>query len=321
MMLRVSRVVAVLMGVVALQACATQEIEIREARVELMEPYAPAAATLVGQVSLPTRVTAALTATVNWGDGSAEADLTLDSSGRFNSKHSFANAGTYAVTVNAKAGLNAEGSTTVTATVARPLANVSFECVTCDNSGACTVVADCTFDTPTVTFRARSEGGINAIRYRWNFGDNSMPLEGEVVSHDFANAETYSVTVVASDSISSLDSFSKNVVINSIPVVEVELDQMLPLNNMQRRPAFQGNDSQAPATAILSIRAYGEPPITFIVDWGDMSNGVFPAYPGDGTRFETTHVYQTAGTFTATVTGVDRLGQQGEVSFNYVVTP
>lgn len=317
MMLQIKRVTLALLGAVAFQACAAQEIEIRDARVELMEPYAPAAATLVGQVSLPTRVTARLSAKVSWGDGSNEEDLSLDSSGRFTAKHSFANPGTFAITVSATAGINAEGSTTVTAAVARPLSNVSFECVTCDGTGACTVVSDCAYDTPTVTFRARSEGGINAIRYRWNFGDESMPLEGDVVTHDFRTADTFRVTVVASDSISSLDSASREVIINATSVVDILFGQDLA---SMPKPQFQGSNT-APATAQLNISATGEPPITFIVDWGDDGNSVFPSYPGDGSDFQTTHEYLASGTFTVKVTGVDRLGHQGSRQRNYVVAP
>jgi PKD repeat protein len=298
-------------GAVLLYACTTRDIEIRELRVELMNPYAPAAALVVGKVTVPQAVGGnKLTATVNFGDGSSSADVDLDSEGHFSVKHDFNTAGSFDVLVEAKSGNTAKGSSSIRADIYQPLGGLAVTCRLCDNAGGCQEASDCTVPGPAVTLSVTSQGGFNATRYTWNFGDVTPPMDGQVVTHEYRQSGTYRVTVVASDTLSSQSAFSTDVNVEGIAPVEVSTGVA----------TFADNNAHAPNdVAQLAINANGVPPLTLLVTWGDESNNVYPSYAGDGSTFRATHTYLLQGTYTATVTAVDRLGNQNSTTRNFTV--
>ena len=129
----------------------------------------------------------------NFGDGQTGTGATVN--------HTYASAGTYQVTLTVSCGGHCTNQKTQTVTVnAQPSANFTYTTVCQGNA---------------TQFTSTSAGQIQS--YSWNFGDGQTGT-GQNVSHTYANAGTYQVTLTvqgAGDSCS--DHITQTVTVNATP--------------------------------------------------------------------------------------------------------
>jgi PKD repeat protein len=300
------------LGLVALAAagasCNDREIEVSELRVELPEPYAPVSALVAGQVILPTQTGGDISAKVNFGDGTST-NVDISAQGRFSAGHTYANAGNFEVLVEVESANGGSGSRSTVARIAAPLSTPEFECVSCDGAGVCNVIP-CEGLGQRVSFRGSVAGGIGAKRFRWDFGDGRPQQDGTVVTHEYATAGTYSVTMLAADSISSTAFSTRDVVVTQVQAAVIVADG--PTGTV----AF-GNPAE------VSFYGAGVPPMRVFTSWGDGSSSVVNNYTADGSDATVSHVYMAGGTYTVTLDAVDALGQQAQttVTVRYANAP
>lgn len=300
------------LGLVALAAagasCNDREIEVSELRVELPEPYAPVSALVAGQVILPTQTGGDISAKVNFGDGTST-NVDISAQGRFSAGHTYANAGSFEVLVEVESANGGSGSRSTVARIAAPLSAPEFECVSCDGAGVCNVIP-CEGLGQRVSFRGSVAGGIGAKRFRWDFGDGRPQQDGTVVTHEYATAGTYSVTMLAADSISSTAFSTRDVVVTQVQAAVIVADG--PAGTV----AF-GNPAE------VSFYGAGVPPMRVFTSWGDGSSSVVNNYTADGSDATVSHVYMAGGTYTVTLDAVDALGQQAQttVTVRYANAP
>lgn len=135
------------------------------------------------------------------------------------------------------------------------------------------------------------DAGDSVATYSWNFGDG-FTASGSTVDHVYAAAGTYAVTLTVVDSRGKASApVSRNVGVGS-------LTNAPPVASFTFGPA----SGTAPVTATFtSTSTDGEGPIaTWSWNWGDGTAG--------GTTSQATHVFQSAGTFTVTLTVTDSGG-------------
>jgi PKD repeat protein len=147
--------------------------------------------------------------TISWdfGDGSRE-----NSHGK-TIRHTFAEAGTYNVdlTVTDSTGRTVSDSIliTVKAPPSPPLTAVNI--ISNDTQG----IAPATF-----VFHARVTGGTEPYTYSWDFGDGSRESNEQTVLHTFAEAGTYNVGIIVTDSTGRTVSDSILITVEQPPATE-----------------------------------------------------------------------------------------------------
>gem|GEM_PF-2374219 len=139
----------------------------------------------------------ALTYEWSFGDGASDTGASVT--------HTFASAGTYAVTLTVSDGSLTDAATeTITITAANQAPTAAF------TSSSTTGVAP-----HAITFDASSSSDPDgdALTYEWSFGDGASDT-GASVTHTFASAGTYTVTLLVSDGLLT-DSQTASVLIAS----------------------------------------------------------------------------------------------------------
>ena len=104
-----------------------------------------------------------------------------------NITYKYRQAGTYTITLTVT---DKEGDTATTT-----LTVVVFEKPKATIQGPKSVKLD-----ETVTFDGSGSTGSHIVRYEWNMGDGSDPIEGPVVQYQWAHTGTYKVTLTVTDS-------------------------------------------------------------------------------------------------------------------------
>ncbi len=163
----------------------------------------------------------------------------------------------------------------------------------------------CGFDTSSPNYLGETtvftNTSVDALMYRWNFGDNS-PLSADVnPTHQYAAVGSYTVTLTATNAAG--DSVCTGVVdIQEPPCTPAHIT-----NLTSSSPATLG------AAIMFTATVSGDTPITYTWDMG-----------GTGTRGGTdanpTFVYDAAGTYTVTLTVTNACGSDQEttvVTVNY----
>ena len=217
----------------------------------------------------------------NFGDGTTGSGRTTT--------HSFAAAGTYAVTLTVTDQYNRAASTTQTVDVAGGAApSASFL-----TSPSTPLVGDF------VNFNASASvaGPGRTIRtYAWDFGDGTQKTTTTpTTTHDFVKAGAYSVTLVVTD-----DAGRQGVATNTVtvttdsPTADFTFSQLPPnaAHNMQ----FNSSGSQA---------APGRTIASYNWDFGD---------GGSSTLASPTHAYAAAASYNVTLTVTDSTGKVGRVT-------
>jgi DNA/RNA endonuclease G (NUC1)/PKD repeat protein len=134
-----------------------------------------------------------------------------------------------------------------------------------------------------------SDPGNDDLTYLWNFGDGSTPVTGATVNHTYTDNGTYTTTLVVTDLEGAFATQTQTVTVNNLaPVVNAGADQ-----------------STRPGQALNFSGSFTDPGIfdtpTATWDFGDGSA------PLTGT-LTPRYAYSAPGTYTATLTVVDKDG-------------
>ncbi len=128
------------------------------------------------------------------------------------------------------------------------------------------------------------------VTYSWDFGDGSTG-SGPAVSHSYAKAGTYTVTLTVTDDNGMTSSqASAKTIIDRAPIVSFEEDKTIALTGVTITLTIASSDVDGTVTGTQ-------------VDWGD---GTVNNLPGAATS--DSHSYSKAGSFTVTVTVTDDAG-------------
>ncbi len=142
---------------------------------------------------------------------------------------------------------------------------------------------------------------LDACTYSWNFGDGSTGT-GRIISHTFASAGTYTVVLTVTDGVGTSASSATAVTVSDVAAPTVTL-------------AVQPSPPVADQLATLTATA------TPAADHGISS---YAWTFGDGTTQTTTgptvtKTYSVVGTYVATVTVTDDLGQTASASLQFTI--
>jgi PKD repeat protein len=155
----------------------------------------------------------------------------------------------------------------------------------------------------TVNFTGSATGGKAPYSYSWNFGDGSATSTAQNPSHSYSTAGSYTATLTVTDTSSPVKTATATVGITVSAV---------------------GGSLTASASAIPTS---GQVPLT--VNFTGTASGGTPPYSyswnfGDGSATSTaqnpSHTYNTAGTYTATLTAKDSSSPQKTASSSVSIT-
>ena len=197
-----------------------------------------------------------------------------------NVTHTYPAVGNYTATVTATNSVSSD-STTTSVTVDQTIAGLSA------SNDSPTALGSLTSLSASVT------AGSN-ITYEWDFGDGSPNETGQNVTHTYPTVGDYIATVTATNSVSS-DSTTTSVAINQT---------ITGLSATNDSPTTLGETTTLTATISAGSN------VTYEWDFGDGS----PAETGK----EVTHVYASAGIYTATVTATNNVSQSATTTTVYV---
>jgi len=150
----------------------------------------------------------------------------------------------------------------------------------------------------TVQFNASASSDPEGIgTYAWDFGDDTSG-QGKTVSHSYQAAGPYTVTLTVTD--------------NGTPA----------MTGTATRQVTVTASNRAPAANFTADRVSGNVPLTAAFDGSDSSDpdGTIAQYSWDfgdgktGSGIRASHVYETAGTYQATLTVTDEKGSSASAS-------
>ena len=217
--------------------------------------------------------------TWGFGDGSTGTGKTTT--------HTYATAGTYTVTLTVTDNSGSTGSTTSTKTITDRPPVAKF------TESATTVLT-----AVSITFNATSssdpDGTIAA--YSWNFGDGAT-ASGVILSHSYATAGTYTVTLKVTDNSGSTASTTATKSVQDRP----------PTVTVAASPSVTTVGSTV--TLTISSKDPDGTVVTTKVDWGD---GTVHTFSGAATT--DSHAYSKLGTFKVVVTVTDNNGSTGSAT-------
>ncbi|MET4637647.1 PKD domain-containing protein [Mycetocola sp. 2940] len=135
--------------------------------------------------------------------------------------------------------------------------------------------------------------GRTITAYEWNFGDGTALGSGRQVTHNYASAGAYTVTLTVTDSAGLRDTESR--VVNTTaphaaPVAAAQVSTAGSTVNVDGR----GSTASDGAT------------LTYSWDWGDGT--------ADGSGATASHTYASAGTYVITLTATDSLGASDQAT-------
>jgi PKD repeat protein len=145
------------------------------------------------------------------------------------------------------------------------------------------------------------EGQPCVCSYSWDFGDGSVG-SGSVVTHTYSSAGTYLVTLTATDQAGTSASLARAVTVRDVPAPTVTLV-------VAPNPPIAGQ--LATFTATVSV-APGHSIKSYSWAFGDGSNQTTSSPT-------TTKSFNQPGTYVATVTATDDLGQSGSASISFTI--
>ncbi|MCB9734436.1 MAG: hypothetical protein H6745_17750 [Deltaproteobacteria bacterium] len=251
-------------------------------------------------------VTAALdtdtvTATVDYGDGGGPEPLALN--GRaFNLSHTWAQDGTYVVTLRATDG---DGDTSAPWEIAVDVANVAPAIAT---GGEGAIVEGGTF-TRAVTATDPGDDALTAT-VDYGLGDGAVPVDvgadGAIaLSAGYPQDGRYTVTLAVSDDDTATTASFDVVVANALPTVTAGDDATL----------VEGGR----LTRAVTVTDPGDDALTATIDYGDGATTAPAAVVGGEVALDHVYVDDVGGPFTVTVTVADDHGD-GVGSFAVTVT-
>lgn len=245
------------------------------------------------------------TYTWNWGDGTPNTGSVSAIS-----SHTFANPGTYSVTLTVLDNCGKMGSKTKSVVVS-PATN---PCVTSPApSASFTHSPGSVQEDQTVAFdaSASSDSDGTIVGYTWSWGDGTPDTNGvsSSANHVFANPGTYTVRLTVTDDCAKTGTYSKNVV---VAVLNPCLTSPAPIASFMYSPTNVVEEQAVSFNGSGSVDSDGSI-VGYSWSWGDGTpdtNGVSPS---------TTHVFANPGTYNVRLTVTDNCGKTGTQSKNVVV--
>jgi PKD repeat protein len=215
----------------------------------------------------------------NFGDGDRATGRTVS--------HEFDTVGTFIVTLTVVDGFGASASTSQSVSVGAG-----------QNPTAAFVTSPANpFPAQDLFFNAsasRAAPGRTIVSYQWDFGDGTSG-SGVQTSHRYANATTYSVTLIVTDDAGRTATVTQAVAIgNDSPTAAFDFAPSAPTAGSA--VAFNGSASTAVA---------GRTIVSYIWNFGD-------GFTGSGVAVS--HTYATPGTRNVTLTVVDSQGKSGSIT-------
>lgn len=145
------------------------------------------------------------------------------------------------------------------------------------------------FDASTST----APSGRTITGYEWNFGDGTAVGSGRQVSHTYAAAGAYTVTLTVTDSAGLRDTESRVVTTtapHAAPVAAIQVSVAGSTVNVDGRGSTASDGAS----------------LTYSWDWGDGS--------ADGSGATASHTYASAGNYVITLTATDSLGSSDQAT-------
>ena len=146
-------------------------------------------------------------------------------------------------------------------------------------------------ETATLSASSNLDRATPPVEFRWNFGDGTTAT-GEVATHSFSTAGTYTVNFTASNQ------GGRGTSTRSCTVTVVRPPEPAEIVTVNASP--QNFDVCQPTTVQFSANVRGDTPIDYAWDFGDGETG---------TGANPTHTYSEAGTYTVTLTASNESGQ------------
>ena len=234
-----------------------------------------------------------LTCRINWGDGTAEAEVDCEGT----PSHTYAKAGTFVIFFTARDPDNAVGEARLSVTIGE-VNHPPVPTIGGPNVGEIGVelafttgATDPDNDTPL------------ACAINWGEGGGFVDLAncGAGATHSFGEAGTFVVTLRARD-----PEGAEATVTHSV-TIEEETENRAPV------PVLNGPADGDVGEELTFTTSASDPdndtPLTCEIEWGDDTGGAIPC---NGTR---THTFTTAGTFTAKLTARDPDGAEGTATW------
>jgi PKD repeat protein len=216
--------------------------------------------------------TGTLTYSWNFGDGTAAG------SGA-NPTHAYSTSGPYTATVTVTDGIGNQQLGTVAVTV-NPVISITT-----------TTATPSTVDVgQTVSFSASATGGTIPLTYDWTFGDAvGTATDTATPTYVYTATGTYTATVTVTDAVGGTKNATVQVIVNADVTVNT--------------PTATPNPAGVGQTVSFSVTASGGTiPLTYAWTFGDAVGTATGATP--------TYIYTAPGTYTATVTVTDSVGNQ-----------
>ncbi len=146
-------------------------------------------------------------------------------------------------------------------------------------------------DTATFSASSNLDRATPPVEFRWNFGDGTTAT-GEVATHSFSTAGTYTINFTASNQA------GRGTSTRSCTVTVVAPPEPAEIVTINASP--QNFDVCQPTSVQFSANVRGDTPIDYAWDFGDGQTG---------TGANPTHTYSEAGTYTVTLTASNASGQ------------
>ncbi len=154
----------------------------------------------------------------------------------------------------------------------------------------------------TVAFTGTASGGSSPYTYAWNFGDGTATSGAADPQHIYNSSGTFTATLTVTDSATHTGSGAVTVTVSSNGA------------SLSAHGSATPTSGAAPLSVVFSgSAAGGQAPIHYQWNFGDGS--AKSGYSG------ATHVYNTTGTFTATLTVTDTTGATSQAKVTITVNP
>jgi len=220
----------------------------------------------------------------NWGDGTAL------STGASPAAHVYAAAGNYTITLTTTDGWGKAASTTRDVSLSEPAGNTA---PTATFTASCAAFTVCQTNSAGT---ADAEG--DAIRYSWNWGDLTAVSTTANPSHTYSVPGTYTIVLTVTDVWGKSSTVSRDVTITE------------PASNNPPTAVIASVTCSALTTCALSATGSSDPDSAtgdgirnYLWNWGDGTPDTL------GTSASQSHVFPVAGTYTATLTVIDKWGR------------
>ena len=208
-----------------------------------------------------------------WGDSSTSTGATPN--------HTYANNGSYLVTLT----VSDDAGATASATRSITIANVS------PTIGTFTVPATGTEGSSVSVNSAATDPGADTLTYTWSWGDGSPNGSGAAATHTYANHGTYTVGLLVTDDDGGFASRAANIVVANVAPTVTSM-------------TVPGTGTEGMSLGVSGTATdAGSGPLTYTWSWGDASP--------DSIGVSATHVYVDDGSYTVTLTVGDGSGDVG----------